>query len=137
VLLGDAARNKRAALGRRVVDGLQSGEDVLVEIVVGPSPDLSIGPLLVAGLAEALKPAAKYMSGLAATGGATAAALLAQFEVSGIRLVDEIEPGVALGLTLGGVSIPIVTKAGAFGDQGSLSRIAQRLRRIRQTGILT
>jgi uncharacterized protein YgbK (DUF1537 family) len=83
-----------------------------------------------------LKPAASHMSGLAATGGETAAALLAQFGVNGIRLVDEIEPGVSLGLTLGDVSIPVVTKAGAFGDQGSLTRIAERLHLIRQEGIL-
>ena len=52
------------------------------------------------------------MSGLAATGGETAAALLARFGVNGIRLVDEIEPGVSLGVTLGEFSLPVVTKAG-------------------------
>jgi D-threonate/D-erythronate kinase len=76
------------------------------------------------------------MSGLAATGGETAASLLARFGVNGIRLVDEIEPGVSLGLTLGGVSVPVVTKAGAFGDEGSLTRIVRRLRFIRQKGVL-
>jgi len=56
--------------------------------------------------------------------------------VNGIRLVDEIEPGVSLGVTLGGASLPVVTKAGAFGDQGSLTRITERLRSIRQKGVL-
>jgi uncharacterized protein YgbK (DUF1537 family) len=74
------------------------------------------------------------MGAFAATGGETASALLSRFGVNGIRLVEEIEPGVALGLTLGSLSIPVVTKAGAFGDEDSLSRIAGRLRAIREQG---
>src|SRR3546814_20231514 len=72
------------------------------------------------------------MGGFAATGGATASALLSGFGVSGIRLLDEIEPGVALGVTLGQLSIPVATKAGAFGDEESLVRIAARLRAARR-----
>lgn len=129
-LLRDA--EGRAALGRRVARLLDRGEDVLVEIRMNEAPDLSLGPRLVAGLAEALAPAAARMGGFAATGGETASALLSSFGVDGIRLVDEIEPGVALGLTLGRLSVPVVTKAGAFGDEGSLGRIAGRLRSIRK-----
>ena len=43
--------------------------------------------------------------------------------VNGIRLLDEIEPGIPLGITLGGVSVPVVTKAGGFGDEGCLKRM--------------
>jgi uncharacterized protein YgbK (DUF1537 family) len=124
----------RAALGRSVVALLDSGQDVLVEIQMDEKPDMSLGPRLVEGLAEALAPAASRMSAFAATGGETAAALLSSFGVNGIRLVDEIEPGVALGLTLGALSIPVVTKAGAFGDENSLGRIVERLRTIRKKG---
>ena len=69
-----------------------------------------------------------------ATGGETAAALLSRLGVDGIRLLDEIEPGIPLGLTLGGVSFPAVTKAGGFGNEECLKRIIARLRFIRQTG---
>jgi hypothetical protein len=41
---------------------------------------------------------------------------------------------VSLGLTLGGLSVPIATKAGAFGDEFSLIRISERLRAIRTKG---
>jgi D-threonate/D-erythronate kinase len=136
LLLDAAAAAGRAALARTVTEGLDGGDDVLVEILMGDEPDLGIGPQLAEALAETLKPAAPHMSGLAATGGETAAALLDRFGVNGIRLVDEIEPGVSLGLTLGDVSLPVVTKAGAFGDRGSLSRITERLRSIRQKGEL-
>ena len=128
------AQEGRAALGRSVIALLDSGQDVLVEIQVDDEPDMSLGPRLVEGLAEALRPAASRMSAFAATGGETAAALLSSFGVNGIRLVDEIEPGVALGLTLGALSIPVVTKAGAFGDENSLGRIAERLQTIRKKG---
>ena len=63
---------------------------------------------------QAVAPA---IGAFAATGGETAAALLSRFGVNGIRLADEIEPGVSLGLTLGQLSVPIATKAGAFGDE--------------------
>lgn len=125
----------RVALGRSVIALLESGQDVLVEILMDEKPDMTLGPLLVAGLAEALTPAASHMSSFAATGGETAAALLSSFGVNGIRLIDEIEPGVALGSTLGTLSIPVVTKAGAFGDEDSLGRIAERLRTIRKKGM--
>jgi uncharacterized protein YgbK (DUF1537 family) len=136
LLLDDGAGAERAALGRTVADGLDTGCDVLVEILMGVEPDLGIGPRLTEALAGTLEPAASRMSGLAATGGETAASLLERFGVNGIRLVDEIEPGVSLGLTLGDVSLPVVTKAGAFGDRGSLVRITERLRSIRQKGVL-
>jgi uncharacterized protein YgbK (DUF1537 family) len=134
LLLDDTAG--RAELGLQVVSWLKAGDDVLVEILAGDRPDLSIGRSLADGLAEALKPAVLHMGGLAATGGDTAAALLDRFGVNGIRLVDEIEPGVSLGLTLGAVTLPVVTKAGGFGDRDSLIRIATRLRLIRQEGNL-
>ena len=54
--------------------------------------------------------------------------------MGGIELVDEIEPGIPLGLTLGEISIPAVTRAGGFGNEESLSGIISRLRFIRQTG---
>jgi uncharacterized protein YgbK (DUF1537 family) len=136
LLLDAAATAERAALGREVATGLDAGADMLVEIMAGSHPDLSIGQRLAHSLAEALLPAAPHIGGLAATGGETAAALLDRFGVSGIRLVDEIEPGVSLGLTLGTLSIPVVTKAGAFGDQHSLTRIAARLSLIRAEGNL-
>lgn len=78
--------------------------------------------------------AVPVIGAFAATGGETAAALLSRFGVNGIRLAEEIEPGVALGLTIGSLSVPISTKAGAFGDEHSLIRINERLRAVRTRG---
>jgi len=126
----------RRAFQESVIDGLDAGEDVLVEIRTESGPDLSVGPRVSDALGEILQPVASHMSGLAVTGGETASALFTHFGVRGLRLIDEIEPGIALGLTRGQVSVPVVTKAGAFGDEGSLTRIAARLRSIRRTGVV-
>ncbi|GJD35027.1 four-carbon acid sugar kinase family protein [Methylobacterium aerolatum] len=127
----------RAELATRVAARLASGDDALVEIVLAGEPDMSLGPRLAHALAEALAPVAGRIGALAATGGETAAALLTRLDIRGIHLADEIEPGVSLGLTLGRLSIPIATKAGAFGDADSLLRIRDRLRAVRTEGSLT
>lgn len=124
----------RLTLGRDVANRLTAGEDLLVEIVASDDPDLRLGAALAEGLAEALAPTANCMGALAATGGETAAALLSHFGVNGILLVDEIEPGIALGLTHGSISIPIATKAGAFGNEDSLGHVASRLKFVSTEG---
>jgi 4-hydroxythreonine-4-phosphate dehydrogenase len=124
----------RAAFADRVAAILEAGGDALVEITTAGEPDMTLGPRLARGLAEALDPVAHRIGAVAATGGETAAALLARFGVDGIRLVDEIEPGVSLGLTLGRLAVPVATKAGAFGDADSLIRIRERLRAARTEG---
>lgn len=128
------ANADRAALAAHVTKRLASGGDALVEVMIDDQPDMSLGPRLAQGLAETLQIAAPAVGALAATGGETAAALLSRFGVNGIRLADEIEPGVSLGLTLGRISIPVATKAGAFGDEHSLIRITRRLRAVQTKG---
>jgi uncharacterized protein YgbK (DUF1537 family) len=132
LLSGD--RDGRADLGREVTRRLAAGEDVLVEILMGEQVDMSVGSSLAAGLASALEGVHPAVGAFAATGGETAAALLNRFGVSGIRLADEIEPGVSLGLTVGKLCVPIATKAGAFGDEMSITRIAERLKTVRTEG---
>lgn len=131
-LLGEGA--DRARLAAAVKLRLLTGGDALVEITMDEKPDMSLGAQLSQGLADVLAPVASSIGAFAATGGETAAALLSRFGVNGIRLADEIEPGVSLGLTLGAISVPIATKAGAFGDELSLIRIAERLRAVRTKG---
>jgi uncharacterized protein YgbK (DUF1537 family) len=134
-LLGDAKGH--SALAADVIETLSAGRDVLVEIMMDENPTMSLGPQLAQKLADALAPVASKMGAFAATGGETAATLLSRFGVNGIRLADEIEPGVSLGLTLGSISVPIATKAGAFGDENSLIKIRERLYTVRTQGSFT
>lgn len=72
-------------------------------------------------------------SGVVATGGDGASAVLAALQASGIALVDEVTGGVPLGTLTGGVAagLPIVTKAGGFGEHDVLIRAAQAIRQRR------
>jgi uncharacterized protein YgbK (DUF1537 family) len=124
----------RGSLAADVMKRLSGGGDALIEIMMDDEPDLSLGPRLSQALADALQSVGPAIGAFAATGGETAAMLLSRFGVNGIRLADEIEPGVSLGLTLGKLSVPVATKAGAFGDKLSLIRISERLRAVRIKG---
>ena len=133
MLSGDLQSAAHARIAQRIAAMLASGVDVIVDIsqtVAGSGTDAR----LVTALASVLAPVARQASALVVTGGETAAAVLTRAGVSGIRLVDEIEPGIPLGLTLGEISVPTVTKAGGFGNEECLKRIVSRLRFIRQTG---
>lgn len=135
LLAGDAA--ERARWRNAVTAGLIAGDDVLVEVAMGEAPDLALGPRLADALGALLSPVAPHLGGLVATGGETAASLLAHLGVDGLRLIDEIEAGVSLGLTRGAARIPIVTKAGAFGTPETLVRAVHHLRAIRNQGSST
>jgi D-threonate/D-erythronate kinase len=127
-----------AAVNSVATRAIRAGADVLVELVVDGAPDLSQRAELMRALGFTLAGALHEMGGLIATGGETAAALLSRRAVQQIELVDELETGVALGLAVAeqGTTFPLVTKAGAFGDSGSLVRALEKLRFIRTNGTL-
>lgn len=128
-------RDGAAAEGAAIRAALAAGETVLVEIAAEAGADLSQGAALAGQLAALLAPAAPHLGGLFATGGETARALLDRLGIAGIRLIEEVEPGVPLGLALparpGGPAIPVVTKAGAFGSAATIARSLDRLRALR------
>ena len=110
---------------------LAAGDDVLVEIAPEPNPDLALGPVLARALAAALEPARHVAGGLIVTGGETASALLDGWYFQRIRLIDEVAPGMSLGVALGERPLPLLTKPGGFGDAGSLVLALETLRRLR------
>ena len=68
------------------------------------------------------------LRGLVVTGGDTAKAICGQLGSTGIRIWDEVEPGIALGQLVGDHQILIVTKAGAFGTSHALIKSVEALR---------
>ena len=82
-------------------------------------------------LTSALEPARHVASGLIATGGETASALLDGWYFERLRLIDEVAPGMSLGVALGQKQLPLLTKPGGFGDADSLVTALQALRRLR------
>ncbi len=131
ILLDPAGAAARDALAEDVGNQLRAKKTVLVELLLEDALNVAIDSRLVAALAAALEPVAPYIGNLAATGGETAASLLSRFGVHGIRLLEEVEPGIALGLTLGRHAFPVATKAGAFGGPESLLRIVRHVERLR------
>jgi uncharacterized protein YgbK (DUF1537 family) len=61
------------------------------------------------------------IQGVILTGGDTSKAVCKHMGVSGIQLIKEIEPGVPLGRLVGKKPLWVVTKAGAFGHEYTLS----------------
>ncbi|KAA2213375.1 four-carbon acid sugar kinase family protein [Teichococcus oryzae] len=117
-------------LGREIAAAIAAGRDTLVEIAADPAAELRQGAALAEALALLLAPAASRMGGLFATGGETACALLSRLGVHGIHLLEEVEPGVPLGLTLGALQVPVMTKAGAFGRNTTILRSLARLHHL-------
>lgn len=118
------------AVAAAVPPALAAGRDVLVGIEAGPGAVPADGAPLTGRLAALLRPAVAAAGGLVVTGGETALALLEACGIRGLRMIDEIEPGVPLGLACGAHALPVVTKAGAFGDAATLRRCRDTLRRL-------
>jgi D-threonate/D-erythronate kinase len=121
-LRGGPASNLMLAYAERIDTVLTSGEDIAVAVDSGQGTDLKDGQQLTRALAELVAPRLHRVGGLIATGGETARAVLTQSGVSGLRVRSEVEPGIPLSSALGSVNIPVVTKAGAFGDGRTLIR---------------
>jgi uncharacterized protein YgbK (DUF1537 family) len=71
------------------------------------------------------------VSGMVLTGGDTAMTVIKAIGAESIKLDDEIEAGIAVGTVSGGSfsGIRVVTKAGAFGNESSLLRAVEYLKR--------
>lgn len=114
-----------ARLAEQICEELSTG-DVLVT-VDGPV-DAGLARRLNTTLAEVCAPAAQRAGLLVLTGGETARAVLSRRGVSGLRLLNELEPGVVLSRTVEPQPGYIITKAGAFGAPDSLYRAVNAVR---------
>jgi uncharacterized protein YgbK (DUF1537 family) len=74
-------------------------------------------------LAACVAEAARAASTLALVGGATAHAVLRARGVRSLTLTGQAEPGVVLGVPDDNPSSSVLTKAGSFGDPGTLARV--------------
>ncbi|WP_210576555.1 four-carbon acid sugar kinase family protein [Streptomyces sp. GESEQ-4] len=65
---------------------------------------------------------------LVITGGETATTVLQPLGATGIDLLDEPEPGVVRGSLIGRLRLPVLIKAGGFGDDAMLVRLCHLIR---------
>jgi 4-hydroxythreonine-4-phosphate dehydrogenase len=114
---------------------LAAGQDTV--LFLGDPPDaeaelpLKDGHHLCGLLAELVAPHVDNLGALVLTGGETARAVLERLRVQGLWMIGELEPGVPVSLTQDS-GIPVVTKAGAFGDEATLRRCRVALRSTRR-----
>ena len=66
--------------------------------------------------------------GLVLTGGDTARAVCRHLGIGGIRLMEEMAPGIPLGQLVGPHPLYAVTKAGAFGEEDALVKAVNKLK---------
>jgi uncharacterized protein YgbK (DUF1537 family) len=120
-----AAAQLEVLLGRAGLTGIPAGprmgEEARMALARGEDAVLYGEAAAGADLVRAIEHAA----GLVLTGGETARAVCDGVGVTAIELIREIEPGVPLGRA---GDLGIVTKAGAFGDPGTLSRAVEAIR---------
>ncbi|MDX3524738.1 four-carbon acid sugar kinase family protein [Streptomyces scabiei] len=70
----------------------------------------------------------RTVDALVLTGGETATTVLQPLGVTSIDLLDEPEPGVVRGSLIGRLPLPVLIKAGGFGDDALLLRLCHLLR---------
>jgi 4-hydroxythreonine-4-phosphate dehydrogenase len=110
---------------------LEGGRDVVASFGEDPL-GAERGPAIAAAAGRLVAPRAAQLCGVVATGGDVARALLGALGATGLHLVGEVEPGVPLGVTDSEPPLAVITKAGAFGNPGTLSRCRAALRAARQ-----
>lgn len=114
-----ASRTLVAAVGK-------AGKDTVAVAIDPEAPvEASAGPALAASLGRLVGRQLGRFGSLTATGGETARLVLGAVGATACCIRQEIEPGVVLSIVDG---LPVVTKAGAFGDPQSLVRALDALR---------
>ena len=140
---GEERRRKEIGKVQSIVEkALDEGRDVVVNWAwsgqeaeeakkLSTSPNQSLSQAVLStfrDIARALVD--KSLAGLILTGGDTAMTVMNALEATGINIIGEVEAGVPTVTMAGGRwnGLRVVTKAGAFGDDLTLTRAVQYLR---------
>ncbi|MEJ2559521.1 MAG: four-carbon acid sugar kinase family protein [Anaerolineae bacterium] len=145
IIIADAntARTEMERCRSQVVDALKGGSDVALHVAssrkdisaiqslghrLGLTP-VEVSACIVDALSRITRRVADAheLRGIVLTGGDTAKAVCARLGATGIRIWEEVEPGIPLGRLAGEREMLIVTKAGAFGTPQALIRALEAL----------
>ena len=121
ILLSGPSHASWAATADRIHDSLKAGHDTLLVLDANQRADPSEERQLTHALGLMLVPYAKIVGALVATGGETARAILSGWGAASLVLLDEVEPGLPCSFAkLNNRRLPVLTKAGAFGNDDTL-----------------
>lgn len=121
----DHATLHHTAVPRRVAEAMARTDVVLTPDPMG-AVDKSQALVVAEALARATAAGIGHCDALILTGGETATAVLKALGAGSFTVLGEIEPGVVMSLLPEPLPL-LVTKAGAFGDAGTLARTTQFL----------
>ena len=113
----EAVRTARAALSERACAIVHSAEE--------EDPSGSVVEALSEVAADLEREG--FFDALVLTGGDTAVGVARRLGAVGIRLEGEVEPGIPVGTLIGSSPYRVVTKAGSFGESGTLVKIVETL----------
>jgi uncharacterized protein YgbK (DUF1537 family) len=123
VLLEQADAACVASTVGHVIETLQTGRVVVVSTTSLPDVPVA-GALIASRLASIVVDVCDRgrVGGLVLTGGDTAAAVCRALAADSVWLTGEVAPGIATATLIGGrhPGLPVVTKAGGFGDRAAL-----------------
>jgi uncharacterized protein YgbK (DUF1537 family) len=121
----DHAALAEPAVARKVAEAMTRNDVVLTPDPMG-TVDKSQALVVAEALARATAAGIGHCDALVMTGGETATAVLKALGAGSFTVLGEIEPGVVMSLLPEPLPL-LVTKAGAFGDAGTLARTTQFL----------
>ncbi len=129
-----------AGLEVRIGAHLQRGDDLLLRIGRDEAFNPAEGARLSTLLAKLVQPHFDKVGGLVATGGETARAMLSAVGIGSLKLLCEVEAGVAFGRPVAsrdGHRPGVITKAGAFGTDHALYASWLHLRDAAEPAVYT
>jgi 4-hydroxythreonine-4-phosphate dehydrogenase len=128
---------KRREHEQHLSDAFATKRDVVVMLGTEDKLKIDAGRLLSSALAQMIVPHYGKVGALVVTGGETARLVLQTWGVTGLRLVKELEPGLPFSVTENwSRRLPVITKAGDFGNPQTLQHCRQFLRDLDRTAVL-
>jgi 4-hydroxythreonine-4-phosphate dehydrogenase len=126
---------KRREHERLLAEAFSGTSDIVVMLGTEDKLKIDAGRLLSSALAQMIVPHYNKVGALVITGGETARLVLQTWGVTGLRLVKELEPGLPFSITENWTRrLPVITKAGDFGNSQTLVHCRQFLRELDRSG---
>lgn len=121
ILLSGPSVSEWANITARIDASLKSGHDTMIVLDASECTGMQQQRRLAGALGMMLVPYARIVGALVVTGGETARAILDGWGVTALTMLDELEPGLPYSFArLNSRPLPVLTKAGAFGNDETL-----------------
>ena len=138
VLLAGAQSPEWPEHARALRTTLQRKQDIAVVIEADDQIDTAKGRALSSALGAMMAPLVESIGAVVVTGGETARSVLQSWGINGLRMIGELEPGLPLSVTENwNKRLPVLTKAGAFGNPQTLLHCWQFLHHLDRTTPVT